>query len=142
MTERSGSAVWEGGIKDGKGQISTQSGVLSGQPYGFNTRFEDEPGTNPEELVGAAHAACFSMALSKELGEAGVTDPKIETKATVTLEQQGGGFAVTKSHLDLKLTAKGAERYAVEAAAQTAKANCPISKLLDAEVTMDATYDV
>ena len=139
---KSGSAHWQGGIKDGKGSISTQSGALSMTPYGFNTRFEGQPGSNPEELIAAAHAACFSMALSKELGEAGIEDPTITTQAAVKLEQQGEGFAVTRSDLTVKVTAEGADRAKVEEAAQSAKSNCPISKLLNAEIGMDATYEV
>ena len=139
---KSGSAHWQGGIKDGKGSVSTQSGALSMTPYGFNTRFEGEPGSNPEELIAAAHAACFSMALSKELGEAGIEDPTIQTQAAVKLEQQGEGFAVTRSDLTVTVKAEGADRAKVEEATQAAKANCPISKLLDAEIGLDATYEV
>ena len=140
-TTNTGSARWQGGIKAGRGHVSTQSGALSDQPYGFNTRFEDEAGTNPEELIGAAHASCFSMALSKELEEAGVADPAIETTATVTLESQGEGFAVTASHLDVTIRASGADEAKVREAAEGAKANCPISKLLDAKITMDASVE-
>lgn len=136
-----GAGRWQGGIKDGKGQISTQSGALSLAPYGFNTRFEGRPGTNPEELIAAAHAACFSMALSKELGEAGVADPVIETSAEVTLESEGEGFAITRSLLKLTLTASGADEAALEGAAKTAKENCPVSKLLNADIELDATYE-
>ena len=139
---KSGSAHWQGGIKDGKGSVSTQSGALSMTPYGFNTRFEGEPGANPEELVAAAHAACFSMALSKELGEAGIENPTIQTQAAVSLEQKDGGFAVTRSDLTVTVKAEGADRDKVEEATQTAKANCPISKLLNAEIGLDATYEV
>ena len=139
---KSGSAHWQGGIKDGKGSISTQSGALSMTPYGFNKRFEDEPGSNPEELIAAAHAACFSMALSKELGDAGVDDPTITTQAAVKLEQKDGGFAVTRSDLTVTVKAEGADEAKLREAAETAKANCPISKLLNAEIGMDATYEV
>ena len=140
---KQGAARWQGGIKDGEGHVSTQSGALSDQPYGFNTRFEGEPGTNPEELVAAAHASCFSMALSKELGDvAGAGRPLIETKADVTLESQGEGFAVTKSHLTVLVNHEGADEAKTREAAETAKANCPISKLLDAEITMDLTVNV
>lgn len=137
MFTRSGSAEWQGGLKDGKGTVSTQSGALDAQPYGFNTRFEDKAGTNPEELVGAAHAACFSMALSMILGEAGVTDAKIATTSKVTLEKQGEGFAVTKVHLTTAISAQG-DRDTILECAEKAKAGCPISKLLNAEITMDA----
>jgi osmotically inducible protein OsmC len=132
------SAIWTGSLKDGKGAISTESGVLSAVPYSFRTRFEDEKGTNPEELVGAAHAGCFSMALSMILGQAGMTAEKIETTATVTLEKVGEGFAVTASHLDVKATIPGADPATFKAAAENAKAGCPISKLLNAKITMDA----
>jgi osmotically inducible protein OsmC len=139
--KRTGSAHWSGDLKTGKGQISTESGALNALPYGFNTRFGDEKGTNPEELIGAAHAACFSMALSAELGKANIK-ADIATKATIELKQQDGGFAITSSHLDVAVTAKGADRSAVENATKTAKANCPVSKLLKAEITMDAKYDL
>jgi osmotically inducible protein OsmC len=140
--KRKGSAAWTGDLRTGKGTISTESGVLDKRPYGFNTRFGDEKGTNPEELIGAAHAACFSMALSNELGKAGVASPQIETTATVEIKQADGGFAITASHLDVRVTAKGADRTKVEAATESAKANCPVSKVLKAEVTMTATYEV
>jgi lipoyl-dependent peroxiredoxin len=136
--KRKASAIWSGGLKDGKGTISTESGVLSSTPYSFRTRFESEKGTNPEELIGAAHAGCFSMALSMILGQAGMTAEKIETEATITMEQKDGGFAVTASHLDVKVTIPGADEAAFKQAAETAKANCPISKLLNAKITMDA----
>lgn len=142
MVTKSGSAHWEGGIKDGKGSISTQSGALSMTPYGFNKRFGDEPGSNPEELIAAAHAACFSMALSKELGERGIDAPTITTQAAVKLEQEGEGFAVTRSDLTVTVRAEGADRGKVEEATMTAKENCPISKLLKAEIGLDATYEV
>ncbi len=135
---RSGSAHWEGGLKDGKGKVSTESGVLSDQPYGFNTRFEDKPGTNPEELVGAAHAACFSMALSKMLEEAGIGNVSVETSSKITLEQDGEGFTVTKAHLTTKVSGDG-DKAKIEDLAQQAKAGCPISKLFNADVTMEAT---
>ena len=136
--KRKASAVWKGGLKDGKGIVSTESGVLSQSPYSFSTRFENEKGTNPEELIGAAHAGCFSMALSMILGQAGMTAERIETEATITLEQQGEGFAVTASHLDAKATLPGADEAAFKDAAEKAKAGCPISKLLNAKITMDA----
>jgi osmotically inducible protein OsmC len=136
--KKSASAVWSGGLKDGKGQISTQSGAMKDNPYGFNTRFEDQPGTNPEELIGAAHAACFTMALSGQLGEAGMTAQRLETKATVTLEKGDGGYSITAVHLDLVAEIPGASKEAFEAAANRAKENCPVSKLLNANITMDA----
>ncbi len=139
--KKTASAHWQGGIKDGKGTISTQSGVLSEQPYGFNTRFEDKPGTNPEELIGAAHAGCFSMALSKELGEAGMTAESIHTKAEVTLDKQDGGFAITAVHLSLKAKIPGADRAAFEKAVETAKTGCPVSKVLNAEITLEAVLE-
>jgi osmotically inducible protein OsmC len=135
---RSGSAVWSGGLKDGKGAISTQSGALNAYPYGFAARFEGVPGSNPEELIGAAHAACFTMALSMILGEAGLTAEKMETTAVVTLEQQAGGFAVTASKLTLKAKIPGADEAAFQELAGKAKANCPISKLLDTQIGLDA----
>ena len=135
--KRSGSAVWKGGLKDGNGTVSTESGVLSNVPYNFSKRFENEKGTNPEELVAAAHAACFSMALSLFLGEAGMTADSIETKATVSLEQVGGGFAVTASHLDTTVKIQNADRAAFDKAAETAKSGCPLSKLLNAKITLD-----
>ncbi len=137
--KRSASAVWKGGLTDGKGTVSTESGVLSGTPYNFKMRFEDEKGTNPEELIAAAHAACFSMALSLFLGNAGMTADSIETKATVTLEKVGEGFSVTSSHLDTSVRIPNANRAAFEQAAEGAKAGCPISKLLAAtKITMNA----
>ncbi len=138
MINKSGSAHWEGGIKDGKGFISTQSGALKDQPYGFNTRFEGKPGSNPEELIGAAHAACFSMALSLMLGDAGITDVTIDTTSTISLEKDGDGFAITKAHLVTKIAGNG-DRAKIEELAQKAKAGCPVSKLLNAEITMEAS---
>lgn len=139
--KKTASAHWQGGIKDGKGTISTQSGALSAQPYGFNTRFENEPGTNPEELIGAAHAGCFSMALSKELGEAGMTAESIDTKAEVTLDKQDGGFAITAVHLSLKAKVPGADRAAFEKAVEAAKTGCPVSKVLNAEITLEVVLE-
>lgn len=138
--KRKGSAEWHGDLRTGKGTISTESGALKALAYGFNTRFGDTKGTNPEELVGAAHASCFSMALSNELGKVGITDSSISTTATVEIKQVDGAFAITTSHLDVKVEAKGADRAALERATETAKANCPVSKLLRAAVTMSATY--
>jgi len=135
---RKASAEWRGGLKDGKGTVSTESGVLSGQAYSFSTRFENAKGTNPEELIAAAHAGCFSMALSAQLGAAGITPESIQTTASVTLEKVGDGFSVTASHLDVTAKIPGAERAAFEKAANEAKAGCPISKLLNAKITMDA----
>lgn len=135
----SGSAAWQGGIKDGKGAISTQSGALSSYPYGFSSRFEGKPGTNPEELIGAAHAGCFTMALSLILGEAGFTATQMDTTATVTLEKQAEGFAITAVHLVLKAAVPGASDSAFQELAAKAKAGCPVSKLLKAEITLDAS---
>jgi osmotically inducible protein OsmC len=139
--KRTASAVWTGGLKDGKGSLSTHSGVLKDSPYGFNTRFEERPGTNPEELIAAAHAGCFSMALSGQLGERGMTAESIKTSATVTLEKVGEGFSVTASHLDLVAKIPGADKAAFETAANNAKAGCPISKLLNAKITLNATLE-
>jgi osmotically inducible protein OsmC len=136
------SAVWQGGLKDGRGEVSTASGVLSNTPYSFATRFEGQKGTNPEEMIAAAHSACFAMALSAQLGEAGITPRRIDASATVTLEKTEGGFAVTASHLAVTVQAPGADRAAVEKAAGNAKAGCPISKLLNAKISMDATYQL
>lgn len=137
----SGSAEWQGGIKDGKGAISTQSGALKDYPYGFSSRFEGKPGTNPEELIGAAHAGCFTMALSLILGEAGLTAERMETKAEVTLEKLPDGFAITSVHLTLKARIPGADQAKFEELASKAKAGCPVSKLLKAEITLDATLE-
>ncbi|MCQ8240026.1 OsmC family protein [Rhizosaccharibacter radicis] len=138
MVQKHASAVWSGGLKDGTGRISTESGVLNETPYGFNTRFEGQKGTNPEELIGAAHAGCFTMALSKVLGEAGLTAEKLETKATVTLDKVGEDFAITKIHLVLRATIPGADEAKFLEAANAAKAGCPVSKLFKAEITLDA----
>ncbi|MDO5630492.1 MAG: OsmC family protein [Paracoccus sp. (in: a-proteobacteria)] len=138
MFTKSGSAIWEGGLKDGKGQVSTQSGALEAQPYGFNTRFEDKPGTNPEELIGAAHAACFSMALSKMLEEAGISDVRVETTSAVTLDKDGDGFSITKAHLTTKISGSG-DKAKIEELAGKAKEGCPVSKLMNATITMEAT---
>jgi osmotically inducible protein OsmC len=135
---RNGSAVWRGGIKDGKGTVSTQSGVLHDAQYSFATRFENGIGTNPEELIAAAHAGCFSMALSAQLGAASLTAEEIATTATVTLEKQDKGFAVTKVHLTVEASVPGASQEQFTTAADEAKRNCPISKLLNAEITMEA----
>ena len=136
--KRSASAVWKGGLKDGRGTVSTSTGVLSNVPYNFSMRFENEKGTNPEELIAAAHAACFSMALSLFLGNAGMTAESISTTATVTLEQVGGGFAVTSSALETRVKIPNADQAAFRKAAEAAKSGCPISKLLNAVITLDA----
>jgi len=138
MIKRKGSAAWSGGLKDGKGSVSTQSGVLDQTQYGFNTRFEDGAGTNPEELLAAAHAGCFTMALSGKLGEAGMTAQKLETSATVSLDKVDGGFAITAVHLDLVATIPGASEEAFQEAARKAKEGCPVSKLFNATITLDA----
>ncbi len=138
MFTRSGSARWQGGLKDGTGTVSTQSGALSDLPYGFNTRFANEPGTNPEELIGAAHAACFSMALSNMLTQAGIGGIDIRTTSRITLEKDGEGFTVTKAHLVTTISAD-ADKAQIEDLAQKAKEGCPISKLLNAQITMEAT---
>jgi osmotically inducible protein OsmC len=136
--QRKASAVWQGGIRHGKGTISTESNTLSSAPYSFGTRFENATGTNPEELLGAAHAGCFSMALALQLGEAGITHERIDTEATVTLEKLATGFTITQVHLDVMIAAPGADRAKVDEAAQKAKVGCPLSKVLRAEITMDA----
>ena len=136
-----GSAHWSGDIKRGKGTVSTESGVLNQQPYGFNTRFEGEKGTNPEELIGAAHAACFSMALSLMLGEAGYTADAIDTTADVSLDKTDGGFAITKVALKSKVTVPGIAPQQFDGIIQKAKAGCPVSQLLKAEITLDYTLN-
>jgi osmotically inducible protein OsmC len=137
--KRSASAVWQGDLKGGKGEISSDSGVLKGTQYSFSTRFENGAGTNPEELIAAAHAGCFAMALSAQLAGAGLTAERIDAKATVTLDKADGGWAVTESHLDVKAKIPGADQAAFEKAANDAKSGCPISKLLKANITMTAT---
>ena len=136
--QRKASAVWKGGLKDGKGTVSSTSGVLSNTPYSFATRFENTPGTNPEELIAAAHAACFSMALSAQLGEAKLTPESISTSATLTMEKLDAGWTITKVHLDVVAKVPGASSDAFNTAAQNAKAGCPVSKVLNAKITMDA----
>ena len=136
--KRKASAVWNGNLKDGRGTLSTESRILTSTPYSFRTRFEEEPGTNPEELIGTAHAGCYSMALSMILGLAGMNPEKIETDATITMEKDGDGFAVTSSHLDVTATIPGADEAAFLEAAEKAKANCPISKLMNAKITINA----
>ena len=136
--KRSAKAQWQGSLKDGKGVISTDSGVLDNSQYSFGTRFENGKGTNPEELIGAAHAGCFSMALSMILGDAGFTADSIDTKATVTLDEVDGGFAITTIHLDVNASVPDADEAAFSKAANAAKEGCPISKVLNAEISMDA----
>jgi osmotically inducible protein OsmC len=139
VIKRRASAVWQGGIKDGKGAISTASGALKSYPYGFASRFEGTPGTNPEELLGAAHAGCFTMALSLILGEAGLTAEKMETTAEVSLAQVEGGYAITAVHLSLQAKVPGADQAKFQALAAKAKAGCPVSKVLKADISLDAT---
>ena len=134
-----GSAVWSGGIRDGQGAISTHSGALKDYPYGFASRFEGQKGSNPEELIGAAHSACFLMAFSLMLGEAGLTADRMEATAEVTLDREGEGFAIKSSHLTLKAAIPGADDARFKEIAEKAKAGCPVSKLLKAEITLDAT---
>jgi osmotically inducible protein OsmC len=136
--KRKASALWKGTLKDGKGTISTESGVLSDTPYSFATRFADGKGTNPEELIAAAHAGCFTMALSLILGEAKLTAEHMETTAEVTLEKVADGFAITAVHLTLKAKVPGANEAKLEELAGKAKAGCPVSKLLNAKITLDA----
>ncbi len=138
---KTGSATYEGLGKTGKGQVSTQSGALDRQPYGFGTRFEGKPGTNPEELVAAAHASCFTMALAFQLGDAGFSDGTLETAAKVTLEKDGDGFTVTRSDLTLTGKVPEADQARFEELAQKAKENCPISKLLKAQITLEIRFN-
>ena len=138
MINKFGSAAWKGGIKDGGGTVSTESGSLRDQPYGFNTRFEGKSGTNPEELIGAAHAACFSMALSMMLEKAGITNAKIDTTSTISLEKDGDGFKISKAHLTTRVSGNG-DRAKIEELAHQAEKGCPVSKLLNAEVSLDLT---
>jgi osmotically inducible protein OsmC len=139
--KRNASAEWKGGLKDGKGTISSDSGVLANTQYSFSTRFEDGKGTNPEELIAAAHAGCFSMALSAQLGTMGLTPASIRTSASVSLEKVGDGFAITAVHLVVKASVPGADAAQFETAASNAKAGCPVSKVLKATITMDATLE-
>ena len=138
---RTASAAWSGGLKDGRGSISTESGALKAYPYGFAARFEGQKGTNPEELLGAAHAGCFTMALSLILGEAKLTATQMDTTAKVTLEQVEGGFAITASHLTLRAKIPGTDQGTFEELANKAKAGCPISKALKADITLDAKLE-
>ena len=139
--KKSASAEWKGSLKEGSGTLSTESGVLESSPYGFRSRFEDGPGTNPEELIAAAHAGCFSMALSLMLGENNLKADYIRTKAEVTLDRTGDGFAITSSHLTVNAKIPGADSATFERLATGAKAGCPVSKVLNAKITMDATLD-
>ena len=139
--KRTGSAVWQGGIRDGKGAVSTESGVLDGAQYSFSTRFEDGKGTNPEELLAAAHAGCFSMALSKQIEDQGLKADSINTTAAVRLEKTDAGFTITKVHLDVTARVPGADAAAFETAANNAKAGCPVSRLFNAEITMEAKLE-
>ncbi len=138
--DRKATAVWQGDLRHGKGTLTTESKALSA-PYSFSTRFEGTPGTNPEELLGAAHAGCFTMALTHSLGEAGIKPERIETQATVTLERLEAGFTITKVHLDVSVKAPGADPAKVEASAQSAKAKCPLSRVLKAAISMEARLD-
>jgi lipoyl-dependent peroxiredoxin len=139
--KRSASAVWKGGLRDGKGTISSDSGVLSDTQYSFATRFEQGKGTNPEELIAAAHAGCFAMALSNELGQAGLTPERISTTAAVTLERTDAGFTITTVHLNVSAKVPGANQQAFETAANAAKSGCPVSKVLNAQITMEARLE-
>lgn len=139
--KRKGSAVWRGGLKDGKGTVSTESGALSDKQYSFSTRFEQGTGTNPEELIGAAHAGCFSMALSGQLNQAGLNPESIQTTATVNLEKSDAGFSITAIHLDVRAKVPGATQQAFETAANNAKSGCPVSRLFNAQITMEARLE-
>ncbi|MBW6392509.1 MAG: OsmC family protein [Halomonas sp.] len=139
--KKTGSAVWEGSLKEGKGQVSTESGVIKDVPYSFAKRFEGESGSNPEELIGAAHASCYSMALSMIMGEAGLTPERISTEAAVSLEQDSGGFSITKIHLTTRVRSPGTDDAAFQEAAGKAKEGCPVSKLFKAEITLDAALE-
>lgn len=137
--QRTASAHWSGGLKDGKGTVSTQSGTLNQTQYSFATRFENGVGTNPEELIAAAHAGCFTMALSAQLGEAGMTAQSIDTKATLTLEKTDAGFTITAIHLAVSAKIPGADQAKFDQAAQNAKKGCPVSRVLNTNITMEAT---
>lgn len=141
MIKKSATAEWSGGLKDGIGNITTQTGVLDHAPYGFKARFENGPGTNPEELIGAAHAGCFTMALSGKLAEAGMTATRLTTTATVMMDKSGDGFTIHAVHLDLTAHIPGADRRAFEEAARKAKEGCPVSKLLNATISLDAKLE-
>ncbi len=139
--KRSASAVWQGGLKDGKGTISTASGVLADTQYSFSTRFEEGKGTNPEELIAAAHAGCFSMALSAQLGNAGKTAESIQTEATVTMDKTDAGFTITAVHLKVRAKVPGASPPDFEQAAEVAKKGCPVSRVLNAQITMETKLE-
>jgi lipoyl-dependent peroxiredoxin len=139
--QRKASAIWKGGLKDGKGSVSSASSVLNNTPYSFTTRFENTPGTNPEELIAAAHAACFSMALSAQLGTANLTPSSIETSATLTMEKLDAGWTITAVHLDVVGKVPGADNAKFQELAGNAKAGCPVSKVLNAKITMDAKLE-
>ena len=139
--QRKASAIWKGGLKDGKGSVSSTSGVLSNTPYSFTTRFENTPGTNPEELIAAAHAACFSMALSAQLGAANLTPESINTNATLSMEKLDAGWTITAIQLDVSAKVPKADAAAFEKAANDAKAGCPVSKVLNAKITMNAKLE-
>jgi osmotically inducible protein OsmC len=139
--QRTAQAKWQGDLKGGNGSLSTASGVLSNTAYSFHSRFEQGKGTNPEELLAAAHAGCFTMALSNQLGQAGLKADSLETKCTVTIEQKEGGFAITSSRLELHARIPGATKDAFDKAANAAKAGCPVSKLFNTEITLDAHLD-
>ncbi|HET6655873.1 MAG TPA: OsmC family protein [Gammaproteobacteria bacterium] len=139
--ERKASVHWQGSIKDGRGSISTESKVLSDQPYSFGSRFQNERGTNPEELIAAAHAGCFSMALALELGNAGLTPESIETSAAVNIDKQGEGFAIDRIHLDVRARIPGTDDEAFQKLANAAKEGCPVSKVLNADITLNASLE-
>lgn len=139
--KRSANAQWQGDLKSGQGTMSTDSGSLASQPYSFHTRFEDGKGTNPEELLAAAHAGCFSMALSAQLAQAGLTAESIRTKCTITLDKTDSGFGITESHLELRARIPGATQAAFDTATEAAKAGCPVSKLYNTHITLDAKLE-
>jgi osmotically inducible protein OsmC len=139
--KRTASAEWHGDLKTGKGLVSTDSGALRATPYSFTTRFEGEKGTNPEELIAAAHAGCFTMALSGELGKAGLVPDTLKTTATVTLDKLEGGWTVTESHLEVTARIPGASVEAFQKAAEAAEKGCPISRLLNSKITMEAKFE-
>ena len=139
--KRTAQAKWQGDLKTGSGTISTASGTLASTPYSFHSRFEQGKGTNPEELLAAAHAGCFTMALSNQLAQAGFKAESLETACTVTLEQKDGGFAITESHLELKAKVPGASREAFDKATAAAKSGCPVSKLYNTNITLDAKLE-
>ena len=139
--KRKATAAWSGNLKDGRGTISTDSGVLSNTQYGFKSRFEEGPGTNPEELIAAAHAGCFTMALSAQLAEAGITADSLKTTATVTLDKADNGFTISAVHLDLVASIPGVDRNTFDTAVNNAKIGCPVSKVLNAAITLDAKLE-